>query len=211
MTSRPSTRIPTLPANVPQGGHSSLARELSRRLAQIQRVFDVAAISRVTASQQYVQRYYKTNRWAYSLFHTRTDRMYIGISRHEPFTLDDLLEAARTVQHYLVALRAINILELGTGRGATAEYIARRFRHVCIDGIDISPGQLTFAFRRAKAVKNYVPAFGDFHDHPCDPNRPGPLRLVTQLFGLDRTDRLIIRPAPTAFAQSLITSYGPTH
>lgn len=90
---------------------TSSQNDLGHKLLQIQNVFDLGVIQNLHPDNRYVQEYYRANRLAYSLFHTSSDRMYMGISRDEVYKPDDLLEGARFVERYIV--------ELGASRAGT--------------------------------------------------------------------------------------------
>lgn len=138
--------------------------QLQLKLNTIQKVFNVEQIKNLKTDNDYVQRYYKVNQLAYSLFHTFSDRMYMGISKDGVYKSDDLLEAARVVEKYIHKLNGERILELATGRGATSAYLAEKFSAIRFDGIDISLGQLHYAYKKARKLKNYHPIVGDYHD-----------------------------------------------
>lgn len=138
--------------------------ELSEKLEKIKQVFDVEKVLATTLSSQYTARYYKVNQLAYSLFHTMNNRIYMGVSRDGVYKPDDLLEAARTVEVYLKASQSAVVLELASGRGANSLYLAEKYPEATFYGVDISEGQLYFARRGARKVKNYHPEFGDYHD-----------------------------------------------
>lgn len=139
---------------------------LSDRLKKIERVFDLDEILKLNPDKDYIRKYYKKNQLAYSLFHTFSDRMYMGISRDGVYKNEDLLEAARFVEKYINNPQggAKRVLELATGRGSTSYYLAAKYPKVLFKGIDISEGQLYFAYKKANKVKNYKPEKGDYHD-----------------------------------------------
>lgn len=139
-------------------------QDLATKLEKIKRVFDISDILDIQPDKDYVRRYYKINKLAYSLFHTFSDRMYMGISRDGQYKNSDLLEAARFVEKYIPNLNAKNILDLATGRGATSSYLAQKYPAIRFDGIDISEGQLDFAAKKAKKLSNYHPIKGDYHN-----------------------------------------------
>lgn len=138
--------------------------EINRKLLQIKKVFKVEKLQNINLDKSYIQKYYKVNQWAYSLFHTFSDKMYMGISRDGIYKEDDLLEAARVVQRYIKKLNAKKILELASGRGATSTYLAKIYPDTRFDGIELSPGQIVYAKRKAKKLKNYFPILGDYHN-----------------------------------------------
>jgi ubiquinone/menaquinone biosynthesis C-methylase UbiE len=90
--------------------------------------------------------------------------MYVGISRDGRYKPEDLLEGARIVEKYIKVTSAKNILELATGRGATSAYLAKIFSNIIFEGIDLSEGQLHYAYKKAKSLNNYHPVKGDYHD-----------------------------------------------
>lgn len=137
---------------------------LKDKLAAIERVFKIDEVLSLKLDKSYIQKYYQANKLAYSLLHTRTDKMYMGVSRDGIYKEDDLLEAARTVERYIKPLKANRVLELATGRGATSAYLARKYPEIEFEGIELSPGQLGFAQKKAKKLKNYRPVQGDYHD-----------------------------------------------
>lgn len=137
---------------------------LEQKLELLARFYDLEAIKNLQPDNHYVQQYYQASQLGYTIFHTRTGLMYMGISRNGKFQTQDLLEAARTVTKYIDPQTTTNILELATGRGATSGYLAKRFPNIRFDGIDLSPGQLHYAKRRARKFSNYHPVQGDYHD-----------------------------------------------
>lgn len=138
--------------------------EFSKRLEKISKVFDIQKVLSVKINQDYIRRYYKVNKIPYSLFHTNSDLIYMGISKDGKYKEDDLLEAARTVERYIKKLNGNNVLELATGRGASSFYLAKKFPTIQFYGMDVSKGQLDYAFKKAKKVNNYRPSFGDYND-----------------------------------------------
>jgi SAM-dependent methyltransferase len=137
---------------------------LSAKLKQVRAVFDLNKVLAIQSDDQYVQRYYQKNKLAYSLLHTRSDKIYMGISRDGIYKEDDLLEAARTVQSYITPPKTRHILELASGRGATSAYLAEKYPAVKFLGIELSPGQFGFARKKARVITNYQPSLGNYHD-----------------------------------------------
>lgn len=138
--------------------------DIETRIADIRKVLDVENIISIHPDKIYIARYYKLNKIPYSVFHTRTDLIYMGISRDGVYIDSDLLEAARTVQGYIQAGNAKTVLELATGRGANSSYLARQFPNIKFSGVDLSPGQLDYAYKKARRLTNYFPQQGDYHD-----------------------------------------------
>jgi ubiquinone/menaquinone biosynthesis C-methylase UbiE len=86
----------------------------------------------------------------------------MGISRNGKYKESDLLEAARTIENY-IKKSSKKVLELATGRGANSVYLAKKYPKVDFYGIDISKGQLDYAFKKASKLDNFHPDFGDYH------------------------------------------------
>ncbi|NOR84580.1 methyltransferase domain-containing protein [archaeon] len=139
-------------------------KALKQKIENISNVFEINKVINLKTNKKYIQKYYKINKIPYSLFHTKTDLMYMGVSRDGIYKEDDLLEAARTVEKYIKKLNGTAVLELATGRGASSFHIAQKFPKVKFYGVDISKGQLDFAYKKAKKINNYYPNFGDYHD-----------------------------------------------
>lgn len=138
-------------------------------MSKIEKVFDIDQIRNLQADKQYIQQYYSINQLAYSFFHNLSDQIHMGISRTGKYRSEDLLEAARVVERYMstssqVKSKVDNILELGTGRGATSAYLAKKYPNIRFSGVDSSSEQLRFAYKRAYALNNYFPVVGDYHD-----------------------------------------------
>jgi len=141
-----------------------MSTDLTKKLRIIEKVFDVQTVLRIPITEKYVQKYYKVNQWAYSFFHTRSDRIYMGISRNGVYSEEDLSAHAKFVDEIIKSANAKKVLELATGRGANSEFLASANPLVKFFGIDLSPGQLYYAKKRAKRLSNYLPEQGDYHD-----------------------------------------------
>ena len=147
---------------------------LQQKINKISKVFNIEDVSSIIPDKKYIQKYYKINKIPYSLFHTYSDLIYMGISRDGKFKRSDLLAHARLVNEYIGESekengsisdgKVQNVLELACGRGANTSYLARQQPEVYFYGIDISEGQLYFARKKSKKLKNFTPTIGDYHD-----------------------------------------------
>lgn len=138
--------------------------ELSQRLEKIKKVFNVNDVLKIKANKEYIQKYYQVNKIPYSLLHTQSDFIYMGISRDGTYKEEDLLEPPKMVARYIKNNAEAKVLELATGRGAASQYLAKIFPKARFYGIDLSKGQLGYAYKKASKVKNYFPKLGDYHD-----------------------------------------------
>lgn len=147
---------------------------LIKKLDAIQKVFSIDEIMRVSADSTYIRHYYKVNKYMYSLFHTRTDFVHMGISRSGVYKEEDLHEQAKIVEEYIPRGSGVVVLELATGRGLNSCYMSNRLPSAAFYGIDLSPTQLALAKKKARLCKNFFPLLGDYHnlsyfaDASCD-------------------------------------------
>jgi ubiquinone/menaquinone biosynthesis C-methylase UbiE len=137
--------------------------KIKEKLEKIKLVFNIRDILKKEINQEYIKKYYNTNKIPYSIFHTKKDLLHMGISKDGKYKEEDLLEAAKTVEKFLKK-SSKKVLELGTGRGANSIYLAKKYLNIDFYGIDTSKGQLSYAFKRASKINNFHPEFGDYHN-----------------------------------------------
>jgi len=137
--------------------------EIDKKLEKIKLVFNIKEILKKDINSSYIKKYYNTNGIPYSIFHTKTGFIHMGVSKDGKYKEDDLLEAPKTVEKYLKE-SSKRVLELAIGRGANSIYLAKKYPKVNFYGIDISKGQLNFAFKNASKLNNFHPEFGDYHN-----------------------------------------------
>src|SRR3989344_9592833 len=137
--------------------------EIDKKLNKIKSVFNIKDILKNDINRASIKNYYNTNKIPYSIFHTKTGFIHMGISKDGKYKEENLLEAARTVESYLKK-SSKRVLELATGRGANSVYLAKKHPNINFYGIDISKGQLDYAFKKASKLNNLHPEFGDYHD-----------------------------------------------
>ncbi len=136
---------------------------LEYKLRVLAKFFNLDQILKLPTDTDAIQRYYQANRLAYSLFHTFSHQMYMGISRDGRYKKSDLQEAFRITSRYIDQLSATSVVELATGRGATSALLAQKYPDVSFQGMDISPSQLSFATKQSARLPNYHPRLGDYH------------------------------------------------
>ncbi|HEX7456412.1 MAG TPA: class I SAM-dependent methyltransferase [Candidatus Nanoarchaeia archaeon] len=138
--------------------------ELENRIKKIDTVFDLNSIISRKVNTTTITSYYNRNKLAYWLFHSRVGFVHMGISRGTEYNQNDLLEQPKIVAKYIRRLTTRNVLELGTGKGSSSFYLAKRFPKVRFDGVDLPKGQLDVAKKAAEEIPNFHPAECDFHD-----------------------------------------------
>lgn len=139
-------------------------QDLNQKLEKIKKVFEIQSILNLKPDKDYIRSYYKANKFAYSIFHTFSDNIHMGISRNGKYKDSDLYEAERFIEKYIKQLNAKNVFELGTGKGTASSYLAARYEDVNFEGIDITEEQLKSAYKRVKKLKNFHPVKGDYHN-----------------------------------------------
>ncbi len=139
-------------------------KSFHEKLTRIRSVFDTKSILNAKIDLNSIRRYYKINKWAYTIFHSRENLIHLGISKDMVYKKADLLESVKFIGKYIKNNTNFKVLELGTGRGANCKYLAKTFCKTQFVGVDISLTQLGFAKRIAHEYPNYQIYIQDFHD-----------------------------------------------
>ena len=87
----------------------------------------------------------------------------MGLSDGDALCDDDFFAQAAFVETQITPDTS-NVLELATGRGANALWLARRNPGVQFHGLDLTRAQLAYARRDAANLANLTLSLGDFHD-----------------------------------------------
>lgn len=137
---------------------------LKEKLSKLSKVLSLDEILNAPTDIHSVAKYYKVNKLAYTLLHSREDFVHLGISYHGKFKKSDLWEQARIVERYINDFKATKVLELATGRGANSAYLAHKYPQIQFYGLDLPDGQLDFAINKSKNLQNFHVQEGDFHN-----------------------------------------------
>lgn len=137
--------------------------DLIYKLERVSHFVDIEKVVELQPDPEYINSYYRVNKIPYSLFHTRTGLIHMGISRDGRYKESDLLEAVRMIAKYIEGGGGRNILELATGRGANSGWLAQQFPDASFYGIDTSLSQLMFAAKRSKSIPNLQINASDYH------------------------------------------------
>ncbi|MEM7240524.1 MAG: class I SAM-dependent methyltransferase [Pseudomonadota bacterium] len=136
---------------------------LTDALGRLGRIFDLDRVAQSGAGLGDIERYYRTNRLAYTLLHSRANILHLGLSSDGAFKADDLYEQSREVAA-LFGDTPVDCLELAAGRGANSEWLARARPDSRFKALDLSEAQLAFARRAAGPLDNLAILQGDYHD-----------------------------------------------
>ncbi len=102
-----------------------------------------------------INNYYKVNKKAYRLFHSKNGFMHMSISFDNKMNKDGELYQPNTVIEY-INKSTKNILELGSGQGANLYYLANKYPGIQFTGIDLRPSI-------DKQLSNVELIEGDYH------------------------------------------------
>ncbi|MEM7056596.1 MAG: methyltransferase domain-containing protein [Pseudomonadota bacterium] len=136
--------------------------DIQARLDRLARYFDLGALAQADCSAKGIARYYRLSRHAYSRYHDKGNAVHMGLSEGDIWRPEDMYGQAAFIEEHLGEAR--NVLELATGRGMNALWLARRHPSVRFHGIDLTPAQLTYARKDSADVANFTASEGDFHD-----------------------------------------------
>ena len=139
-------------------------QEIENRLNKISNIFEINKLIDQKPTLATVQKYYSKNKLAYTIFHSKENFIHLGISNNDNFKKDDLIEPVKFINKYIKNSRNYSVLELATGRGANSNYLALNNKKTRFYGIDMSPGQLEYAYKVERRLKNYTVLKQDFHN-----------------------------------------------
>lgn len=134
------------------------------KLKQIARIFDIEKVAKLNIDKDYIQKYYKVNSVPYSIFHTKDNFMYMGISRDGIYKKEDLKAHTMFIDSYIKKCNAKNVLEIASGRSASTNFLAQINPNVNFYGVELSDGQYKHAKKRSRFIANVSVQKGDYHD-----------------------------------------------
>lgn len=102
-----------------------------------------------------INKYYKINKKAYRLFHSKNGFMHMSISFDDKMHKEGEFYQPNTVESYIKE-NTKNILELGCGQGANLYYLGKRHANINFQGIDLQPSI-------DKSLDNVNLMKGDYH------------------------------------------------
>lgn len=134
--------------------------QLNKRIKELSSVLDIDKYLREINSGNIIQKYYKTNRIAYKLFHNRKGFYHMGISEDGRYRSSDLFKSLDQISFYLEDKKGFKVLELGSGQGPNTIYLAKKYKNVKFTALDYSTKpQKTFY-----KLDNTEFHLGDYHN-----------------------------------------------
>lgn len=140
-----------------------MAEDLDITLDRLARFFDLDRLDRAGSDARAIQDYYRVTRHAYSRYHDPGNAVHMGLSEGPEFHPDDLTAQARFVEGRMPS-DTLTVLELATGRGMNALWLARRHPEISVHGLDLTEAQLAYARQDGADVPNFSVSRGDYHD-----------------------------------------------
>lgn len=113
-------------------------KSLEEKLQDIQTLFDTDYLLQESEDTTIIKKYYQTNKLTYRLFHNWSGFLHMGISQDNTYHESDLLAQAKEIDTHIQSIKAQNILELGSGRGANSFYLAKHNVEAQFHTIDLS-------------------------------------------------------------------------
>jgi SAM-dependent methyltransferase len=159
-----SEMVPTPPFDSPEG--------LDRDLAILARAYGVEEMSPATFDDRQAARsgyfatpldYYTSTEAQFSGVHSPEGAVHFGLAHDGRFHPDGFLEQARIVELFVRQTAARDVLEIGSGKGINATYLARRNPGVSFAGVDITPLHVRIASDRGAGLTNLRFVECDFH------------------------------------------------
>lgn len=99
-----------------------------------------------------IKQYYQINKLAYLLFHNKDGYLHMGLSENNKYHKKDLLKQLEIINKNIKQIQAKSVLELGYGRGANLNYLAKENQNVKFYGVDLSTKPLK-KYTKEKNIK----------------------------------------------------------
>jgi len=139
----------------------ALLDELDRRVAVLDRLFDMSRLADSGDTPAKVRRYYEDSRLGYRLVHSREGAMHMALNPAGTFHRAGYEGQARLVEDRFPA-RTADVLELACGNGYNLELLAARHPGKRFLGIDLVARQLARCNDRLAAHDNARAVAADF-------------------------------------------------
>lgn len=142
---------------------------IEQRMAVIQKVFDTEQISAHGKDLPDIEQYYRESSWGYRFFHSGQGAIHMALNPQGTFDREGYYGQPIAIAKWFTA-KTKEVLELASGNGFNARFLAGRFPEVQFTGIELVRGEVAFAKTRARGVGNSKFFQGDFHKLPFDDN-----------------------------------------
>ena len=111
---------------------------IHKKMATLEKLFDLEKFTAgETNTPEKIQKYFKTNEWAYRHYHSQDGFLHFRISKNGCFADDDIYHQPDAVSQYIKPGNVV--MELGFGQGANLLYLAHSHPDATFIGIDLTP------------------------------------------------------------------------
>ena len=136
--------------------------KLQEHLDVIDQIFDTEKILEENINKSKIQKYYKDSNFGYNLVHSKEGSVHMAINYDGKFHEEGYYQQVKEINENINA-EALDVLELGCGKGFNSKFLASRNPKSNFQGIDITVRHLAYAKEKAKELKNLSVKIGDFH------------------------------------------------
>ena len=140
-------------------------RELERRLAAIEKIFNITKIAIQGQDVADIESYYKESFLGYRLFHSEKGAIHMALNPDGVFDREGYYGQPNAVAKWITSATR-EVLELASGNGFNARYLAKRYPRVKFTGIDLVGAEVDFATKRTNGLDNLTFLQGNFHSLP---------------------------------------------
>jgi len=137
---------------------------VSEYLETIKKFFNFDTIIEESVDENTTVKYYEQSEYGYRVYHSGQGYIHMAINYDGVFNSDGYYEQARIVNKQIQEIQAVNVLELGCGKGVNSIFLASQNPNVNFLGIDLTPLHISYAQKKSKDLKNVQFSLGNFQD-----------------------------------------------
>jgi SAM-dependent methyltransferase len=141
---------------------------LRRRIAQLEKVFQLDSIAAQTMGPQQIAEHYENCFGTYRRRHSREGSLHLALNDGRRFTEAGFSGQAERLRRLWVGQTHADVLELGFGQGYNLSVLAPALPATQFSGVDITPGHVAHvqAMLAERGIANVQARQGDFHALP---------------------------------------------
>ncbi len=134
------------------------------KLKNISTLYNIDELIDFNVDNEYIKEYYKLNKIPYSIVHSKQGFVHFAVNKNGRYDQRGMCFQPDFIIKHINKDKTKKVLELACGRGANLVYLATRFPEINFEGVDLSKGQLDYAYKKTKKYNNLKIISGDFHD-----------------------------------------------
>lgn len=133
-------------------------------LETIKKVFKLNTLIEQSVNESTTVKYYEQSEYGYRIYHSDEGYIHMAINYDGVFNSDGYYEQARIVNKQIQEIQALNVLELGCGKGVNSIFLAGQNPNVNFFGVDLTPLHISYALKKSQDLKNVRFAIGNFQE-----------------------------------------------